>query len=71
MANKEKFNVEGSALFGDMSRAEVRDAVTRRPGRPANDVLVREHGAQNGLPAELTRQTFIVSVDQIEKLCLY
>lgn len=71
MAKKEKFNIDGSALFGSMSQAEVREAVTKKPGRPKNDALVRETGAQKGLPAEFTRQTLIVSVDQIETLKNY
>ena len=71
MAKKEKFSVDGSALFGDMSQAEIREAVTQRSGRPKNEALVRDNGAQKGLPVELTRQTLIVSVDQIETLKNY
>ena len=71
MAKKEKFTVDGSALFGDMSQAEIREAVTKRPGRPQKETLVRETGSQKGLPVELTRQTLIVSVDQIETLKNY
>ena len=71
MASKEKFNIDGSALFGDMSKAEIREAVTKRPGRPQNETLVRETGAQKGLPVELTRQTLIVIVDQLETLKNY
>lgn len=71
MAKKEKFSVDGSALFGDMSQAEIREAVTKKPGRPENDKLVRTTGAQKGLPVELTRQTLIVNVDQLEILKNY
>lgn len=71
MAKKEKFSVDGSALFGDMSQAEIREAVTQRSGRPKNEALVSDNGAQKGLPVELTRQTLIVSVDQIETLKNY
>lgn len=66
MTKKEKFNVDGTALFGDMSKAEIRDAVTRRPGRPTNENLVKEKGAQNGLPKDMTRQTMIVNIEQID-----
>lgn len=66
MTKKEKFNVDGSALFGDMSKAEIRDAVTRRPGRPTNDNLIKEKGAQNGLPQGMTRQTMIVNIEQMD-----
>ena len=68
MTKKEKFNVESSEIFGDMSRAEIRDAVTRRPGRPTNDNLVKENGAQKGLPQEMTRQTMIVNVEQMNMI---
>ena len=68
MTKKEKFNVEDSALFGDMSKAEIRDAVTRRPGRPINEKLIKERGAQNGLPQEMTRMTMIVNIEQIDKI---
>ena len=71
MTKKEKFSVDGSALFGNMTQAEIREAVTKRPGRPQNESLVRATGAQKGLPVELTRQTLIVSVDQIETLKNY
>lgn len=71
MANKEKFNVEGSALFGNMSQADIREAVTRRPGRPPKDDLIRNRGSQNGLPEDMTRQTLIVKVDQIDTLKNY
>ena len=68
MAGKTKFNIDGSALFGGMSQEEIRDAVTQKPGRPRNEDLVRDAGAQKGLPTELTRQTFIVNVEQMETL---
>lgn len=68
MAGKDKFKIDGSALFGGMSQEEIRDAVTQKPGRPRSENLVRETGSQKGLPAELTRQTFIVSVEQMETL---
>lgn len=71
MARKDKFSVDGSALFGSMSQEEVREAVIKKTGRPQNDKLVRETGAQKGLPVELTRQTLIVSVDQMETLKNY
>lgn len=71
MAKKEKFSVDGSALFGNMTQEEVREAVTLKPGRPQNDKLVRDNGAQKGLPVELTRQTLIVSVEQMETLKNY
>lgn len=71
MAKKEKFSVDGSALFGNMTQEEVREAVTLKPGRPQNDKLVRDNGSQKGLPVELTRQTLIVSVEQIETLKNY
>lgn len=71
MAKKEKFSVDGSALFGNMTQEEIREAVVKKTGRPQNEALVRESGAQKGLPVELTRQTLIVSVDQIETLKNY
>lgn len=71
MTKKDKFDIEGSALFGNMSQADIRDAVTRRPGRPSKDDLVREKGAQNGLPTDMTRQTLIVNVEQIDTLKNY
>lgn len=71
MTKKEKFNVEGSALFGNMSQAEVRDAVLRRPGRPENDKLIKNRGAQQGLTEDMTRQTLIVNVEQIDTLKNY
>lgn len=71
MTKKEKFSIDGSEIFGDMSKAEIRDAVTRRPGRPTNDNLVKEKGAQNGLPQEMTRQTMIVSVEQMNMIKNY
>ena len=71
MTKKEKFSIDGSALFGNMSQDEIREAVTHRPGRPKNEALVRDTGSQKGLPTELTRQTLIVSVDQIETLKNY
>lgn len=71
MAKKEKFNVDGSALFGNMTQEEIRNAVIQKPGRPKNENLIRTTGSQKGLPAELTRQTLIVSVDQMETLKNY
>ena len=71
MAKKEKFSVDGSALFGDMTQEEIREAVVKKTGRPQNDSLVRKTGSQKGLPAELTRQTLIVKLDQIETLKNY
>ncbi len=71
MTKKEKFNVEASALFGNMSQAEIREAVTRRPGRPSKDDLVRDKGSQKGLTADITRQTLIVNVEQIETIKNY
>lgn len=71
MAKKDKFSVDGSALFGNMTQEEIREAVTLKPGRPQNEKLVRETGAQKGLPIELTRQTLIVSVEQMETLKNY
>jgi len=67
---KEKFDLERTGLFGDMSREEIRQNVINKPGRPKNDELLRE-GAQNGLPATMTRQTMIVNVEQIETLKNY
>lgn len=71
MSKKGKFNVDGSALFGSMTQEEIRESVVQRPGRPKNEALVRETGSQKGLPAELTRQTLIVNVDQMETLKNY
>ena len=71
MAKKEKFSVDGSALFGNMTQEEIREAVVKKTGRPQNENLVRENGSQKGLPVELTRQTLIVSVEQMETLKNY
>lgn len=71
MTKKEKFIIDRSALFGNMTQEEIREAVTLKPRRPQNDKLVREIGPQKGLPVELTRQTLIVSVEQMETLKNY
>ena len=72
MTKKEdRFNIDQLGLFKDMTTEEIREAVLKKQGRPKNENLVREPGAQKGLPAELTRQTLIVSVDQIETLKNY
>ena len=71
MAKKEKFSLDGSALFGNMSQADIREAATKKPGRPRSDKIIHESGSQKGLPTELTRQTLIVSVDQVETLKNY
>lgn len=72
MARKEsKFNIGDLGLFEGKTTEEIREAVLKKQGRPQNENLIREPGAQKGLPAELTRQTLIVSVDQIETLKNY
>ena len=71
MAKKEKFSVDASALFGDMSKEDIREAATRRPGRPKNENLVRDNTMQRGLTSDMTRQTFILPVEQVETLKNY
>ena len=72
MTKKEKFKVDGSALFSNLNQADdVQSEESKKIGRPKNNNLIRESGSQKGLPAELTRQTLIVSVDQIETLKNY
>lgn len=72
MARKEsKFNIGDLGLFEGKTTEEIREAVLKKQGRPQNENLIREPGAQKGLPAELTRQTLIVSVDQIDILKNY
>lgn len=39
----------------------------KKPGRKRNEALVRE-GVQNGLTEDLTRATFILKVDTLDKL---
>lgn len=69
MAKKEKFKIDGSALFTNIDQSNTQNESSK--GRPKNNNLIRETGSQKGLPAELTRQTLIVSVDQIETLKNY
>ncbi len=71
MTKKEKFIIDSSVLFGNMTQEEIRKAVTLKPGRPQNNKLVRKIGPQKGLPVELTRQTLIVSLEQMETLKNY
>lgn len=71
MSNKGKFELDGSSLFGNMSAEEIRSAVVAKSGRPKNNDLIRDSGSQKGLPKDLTRQTLIVRVDQIETLKNY
>lgn len=69
MTKKEKFKIDGSALFANMDQSDTDNKSSK--GRPKNNSLIRETGAQKGLPAELTRQTLIVSVEQIETIKNY
>lgn len=71
MAKKQTFDLNKSALFGDMKDEEIRERVSKKPGRPINENLVREHTAQKGLTPDLMRVTLIASVDQIETLKNY
>lgn len=68
MAGKKKFDVERTALFGDMTPEEVRNAAIKSAGRPQKENIVHEPGSQNGLPIDMTRATFIVEVDTLELL---
>ena len=69
MIKKQKFQVDGSAIFSNLSQSDdVQPEESKKIGRPKNDSLVRESGSQKGLPKDLTRQTLIVSVDQIETI---
>ena len=66
MATKQKFNLENSGLFAQMDDQPT--SVKKSAGRPLNDKIVRTNTVQEGLPANLTRATFIVDVDTLETL---
>lgn len=59
MAKKEKFNLENSGLF-----APVEEKKTER----LSEKTIKTNTVQEGLPANLTRATFIVDVDILETL---
>ena len=56
---KEKFNLENSGLF-----AQVEEKKTEK----LSEKTIRTNTVQEGLPANLTRATFIVDVDILETL---
>ena len=62
MATKQKFNLENSGLF-----APVEEKKTER----LSEKTIRTNTAQEGLPANLTRATFIVDVETLEVLKNY
>lgn len=43
-------------------------AEPKKPGRKRNEALVRDNAVQNGLTEDLTRATFILKVDNLNKL---
>lgn len=59
MAQKQKFNLENSGLF-----AQVEEKKTEK----LSEKTIRTNTVQEGLPANLTRATFIVDVDILETL---
>lgn len=59
MAQKMKFNLEDSGLF-----APVEEKKTEK----LSEKTIRTNTVQEGLPANLTRATFIVDVDILETL---
>lgn len=61
---KEKFNLENSGLFAPVEEK-------KKTGRPLNEKIIRTNTAQEGLPATLTRATFIVDVETLEVLKNY
>ena len=62
MATKQKFNLENSGLF-----APVEEKKTEK----LSEKTIRTNTAQEGLPANLTRATFIVDVETLEVLKNY
>lgn len=62
MATKQKFDLENSGLF-----APVEEKKTER----LSEKTIRTNTAQEGLPANLTRATFIVDVETLEVLKNY
>ena len=59
---KEKFNLENSGLFAP---------VEEKKPQKLSEKTVRTNTAQEGLPATLTRATFIVDVETLEILKNY
>ena len=59
MATKQKFNLENSGLF-----APVEEKKTEK----LSEKTIKTNPVQEGLPANLTRATFIVDVDILETL---
>jgi len=59
MATKQKFNLENSGLF-----APVEEKKTEK----LSEKTIKTNTVQEGLPANLTRATFIVDVDILETL---
>lgn len=47
---------------------EVPQEGAKKRGRPKKEDLVRDNAAQDGLPADWTRATFIVKTDKLEIL---
>lgn len=43
----------------------------KRAGRPRNEKLITEKGAQQGLPAEETRASFVMKVETLEAIRNY
>ena len=62
MATKQKFDLENSGLF-----APVEEKKTEK----LSEKTIRTNTAQEGLPANLTRATFIVDVETLEVLKNY
>ena len=61
---KEKFNLENSGLFAPVEERKT-------AGRPMTNKTIKTNTAQEGLPATLTRATFIVDVELLEVLKNY
>jgi hypothetical protein len=59
---KEKFNLENSGLFAQ---------VEEKKPQKLSEKTIRTNTAQEGLPANLTRATFIVDVEALEILKNY
>jgi len=58
---KEKFNLENSGLFAPVEEK-------KKMGRPMTEKTIKTNTVQEGLPANLTRATFIVDVEVLETL---
>lgn len=65
-----KFDLEKSALFQNATDpAEDQQQETKKKmGRPRNPDIIRDNGAQDGLTADYTRASFIISVQALNDL---